>query len=146
MARATCRAISCWPLRLIPPMPATARSSSSMTNCSPAVASAWSAARSVIADKGFQFSREAFPDHDHRARAALFVIQAQDLRIGVVELADQVATVVRDEQFHPDAGPRNGLADCLQQFRDALARAGGHHHMARFALLKPLHDERVCCV
>src|SRR6478735_9440988 len=104
MARATCLAISCWPVRLWPPMPATARSSRSSTCCSPAVVKSLSAAPaaaapSVIGAEGFQFSREAFPDHDHGACTTLLVVQAQDLRVRVVQLADEIAAVVRDEEL-----------------------------------------------
>ena len=44
------------------------------------------------------------------ARVPVFlVVQAEDFGVGLVELAEQVPAVVRDQQFQLDAGPRNGL-------------------------------------
>src|SRR5215218_10846090 len=113
IARATCLAISCWPLRLCPPMPATARSSSSITNCSPGVVVASSATASVMGDEGFQFSREAFPDFDYRPGTGFIVVDADDLGVRFVQLADEVSPVVRDQQVKLDGRPRDGLADGL---------------------------------
>src|SRR6478609_4498099 len=143
MALATWRAISCCPVRLCPPMPATARSSSSITNCSPAVCAASPAATSVIDDELFQFGREALPHHYRSPGTGLDVVKAKDLGVGLMKLADQVPALVRDEQLHLDRRPGNGVADGLQQFRDALPSPGRNHDVPRLALLQPLHHKGV---
>src|SRR6476660_259067 len=100
MARATCRAISCWPSRLWPPIPATARSRSSTTNSSPDgppldapvvdvpssdrpasgdAAASPATAGSVIAEEGVQFGRKALAYHHHGPGAGFHVVEANDL-------------------------------------------------------------------
>src|SRR6478672_13729037 len=100
-------------------MPDTARSSSLTTNSSPAApaaepapvsvsagpasagsasagsASAGSAsvlvtAASVIANEGIQFGGESFTHHHHGTGPGFLVVEAEDLGVGLVELAEQV--------------------------------------------------------